>query len=85
MTQTLANRMTTVPDQLDVNCVRLTVQETELEYMDDITGTLGITGTILAGILVYAITHPQEVEEAIDCVGDWVSEEIDKAIDYFKN
>ena len=85
MTQTLTNRMTTAPDQLDVNCTRLPVQETELGSMDDITGTLGIVGTILGGILIYAITHPQEVEDAIDCIGDYISEEIDKTVDYFKD
>ena len=81
----MSERITSIPDQAVANCTRLPVQETELGSMDDITGTLGILGTIAAGVLIYAITHPQEVEDAIDCIGDYISEEIDKTIDYFKD
>ena len=81
----MSERITSIPDQVVVNCTRLPVEETELGSMDDITGTLGILGTIAAGVLIYAITHPQEVEDAIDCIGDYISEEIDKTVDYFKN
>ena len=81
----MSERITSIPDQAVVNCTRLPVQETELGSMDDITGTLGILGTIAAGVLIYVITHPQEVEDAIDCIGDYISEEIDKTIDYFKD
>ena len=81
----MSERITSIPDQVVVNCTQLPVQETELGSMDDITGTLGVWGTIAAGVLIYAITHPQEVEEAIDCIGDYISEEFDKVVDYFKN
>jgi hypothetical protein len=69
-------RITSIPQNSFSACVALPFRETELtqEAMGNISGKLGLLGTIVAGVAIYAITHPKETVANIDWAIDQVSQ-----------
>ena len=78
MTQTLANRMTTNPNQPFVACSALPIQHKDLnrQTMTEASGGAFWVG-VAVGVTVVALTNPQQIVDAVDWYGDRISEGID--------
>ena len=80
MTQTLANRMTTNPNQPFVACSALSVRPECLnrQSMTEISGGIHpVVVQVLGGVTGVALTNPQQIVDAVDWYGDRISEGID--------
>ena len=83
MVQTLANRMTTNPNQPFAVCSPLSVRYEDLnrQTMTEVSGgghpALPIFFEILGGVTAVVLTHPQQVSKAADWYVDRISEGID--------
>ena len=88
MTATLSNRVISNPQRPFVSCTVLPVRQSVLnnETMAGASGECGpICGAIIGGLIVAAITNPQQVVDAVDWYVDRVSEGIDVANDFIED
>ena len=78
MAQTLANRMTTNPNQPFAVCSPLSIRHEDLnrQTMTEVSGG-NPAGPILGGIIAVVLTNPQQVVDAVDWYVDRISEGID--------
>ena len=91
MTQTLANRMTTAPDQVFFACNPLQAREKMLEghQMAEAHGGTPLFPIILAGaaggIIATVVTNPQQAVETVDWYVDRASEACDFIGDFISD
>ena len=83
MTQTLANRMTTNPNQPFAVCSPLSVRHEDLNKQTMIEVSGGLIYLLPVAIAVVACIYPQQTVEATDWCRDRVSEGIDWVTDQF--
>ena len=84
MVQTLANRMTTNPNQPFVACSALSIKHEDLnrQTMTEVSGGGFLLGVVV-GVTVVALTNPQQIVDAADWYVDRISEGIDWVADQF--
>ena len=82
MATLLADRKRTqsVPEGNGIMNTALQIPEMDLkpEEMVGVSGELGFLGVVVAGVVVWAVTNPDEALEALDYYGDLISQDMDR-------
>lgn len=73
-------RIQSVPEDNGIMNVALQVPEIDLKQkeMVGISGELGFIETVVAGVVIWAVTNPDEALEALDYYGDLISQDMDR-------
>ena len=73
-------RTQSVPEDNGIMNTDLRIPEMDLkpEEMVGVSGEMGFWGVVAAGVVVWAVTNPDEALEALDYYGDLISEDMDR-------